>query len=49
VVVDGVTRWTATCRTCGRDVVDTPQLVKAAVNDARRWHGHEAECKRAER
>lgn len=49
VVVDGVTRWTATCRTCGQDVVKTPQIVKAAVEEMRRAHGREAHCKRAER
>ena len=46
VEVDGVTRWQATCRSCGHDVCEHPQLVKAAVNEARRWHGHEAACKR---
>lgn len=47
VVVDGVTRWNATCRTCGQDVCERPQLVKAAVDEARRAHGHEKSCTRA--
>lgn len=46
VVVDDVKRWTATCRTCGQDVVHTPQLAKTAVEDMRRAHGSEADCKR---
>lgn len=46
VEVDGVTKWTATCRTCGRDVVEWPQPVKAAVNEMRRAHGAEALCKK---
>ncbi|OIU88626.1 hypothetical protein [Microbacterium sp. AR7-10] len=46
VEVDGVKRWTATCRTCGQDVVTVPQIVKAAVDEARRAHGHEAHCTR---
>lgn len=49
VTVDGVKRWTATCRTCGQDVVRAPQLAKTAVEDARRSHGFEADCGRAER
>lgn len=49
VEVDGVKRWTATCRTCGQDVVRTPQIVKAAVEEMRRAHGPEAHCERAER
>lgn len=47
VVVDGVTKWTATCRTCRQPVVSTPQIVKAAVEEARRQHGFEADCTRA--
>jgi len=45
--VDGAKKWTATCRACGQDVVQTPQLVKAAAEEARRAHGYEAECRRA--
>jgi hypothetical protein len=45
-VVDGVKRWTATCRTCGQDVVAHPQLAKVAVEEMRRGHGFEADCKR---
>ncbi|WP_087132587.1 hypothetical protein [Microbacterium esteraromaticum] len=48
VDVDGVKKWTAVCRACGQDVVQVPQLVKAAVEQARRAHGHEAECTRAQ-
>lgn len=46
VVVDGEKRWQATCRTCGRDVCANPQLAKAAVEEARRGHGYEADCQR---
>ena len=46
VEIGGVTKWTATCRTCGHDVVQCPQPVKAAVNEMRRAHGAEALCKR---
>lgn len=46
VEVDGVKRWTATCRTCGQDVVRVPQLAKVAVEEMRRGHGFEADCKR---
>lgn len=49
VLVDGEKRWTAQCRTCGQDVVERPQLVKAAVEDQRRAHGFEAHCTRAEK
>lgn len=46
VVVDGVKRWTAACRTCGQDVVAYPQLAKVAVEELRRGHGFEADCNR---
>lgn len=46
VTVDGVTKWTATCRTCQQPVVPVPQVVKAAVEEARRVHGFEADCTR---
>lgn len=49
VEVDGQTRYQATCRTCGHDVVEKPALVKAAVEEMRRAHGFEANCRRAER
>lgn len=49
VEVDGVKKWTAVCRTCGQDVVRVPQLVKAAAEEARGAHGHEAECTRGQR
>lgn len=48
VVVHGATKWQATCRTCGRDVCREPQVVKAAVEEARRAHGYEADCTRGE-
>ncbi len=48
VEVDGKTKWQATCRTCGQDVCRVPQLVKAAVDEARRAHGPEKSCRRAE-
>lgn len=47
VIVDGKARWQATCRTCGQDVCSRPQAVKAAVEELRRAHGYEAECRRA--
>ena len=46
VVVDGQTRWQATCRTCGQDVCKRPQIVKAAAQEMRKAHGPEAECTR---
>lgn len=46
VLVDGKTLWQATCRTCGQDVCSRPQVVKAAVQEMRKAHGHEAECTR---
>ena len=46
VEVDGETRWQATCRTCGQDMCARPQLVKAAVDEMRKGHGREADCKR---
>lgn len=49
VVVNGATKWQATCRTCGEDVCAQPQVVKAAVQEARRWHGPEADCKRGDK
>lgn len=48
IAVDGQKRWTATCRTCGQDVVSKPQVVKAAVDEMRRAHGFEADCRRAD-
>lgn len=49
VPVDGETRWKATCRTCGHDVCEKPQLTRAAVQDSRRAHGAEATCTRPHR
>lgn len=46
VTVHGVTKWQATCRTCGQDVCERPQVVKAAVEEARHAHGVEADCTR---
>lgn len=46
VVVNGATKWQATCRTCGQDVCERPQVVKAAVDEMRRAHGREAHCTR---
>lgn len=46
VLVHGAAKWQATCRTCGEDVCREPQVVKAAVDEARRAHGHEKECTR---
>lgn len=46
-VVDGRTRYQATCRTCGRDVCTAPQLAKVAVEEMRRAHGFEADCTRS--
>lgn len=48
VDVDGVTKWQATCRTCGQDVCSRPQVVKAAVDEMRRAHGPEKTCTRGE-
>lgn len=42
----GVTKYQATCRTCGQDVCARPQTVRAAVQETRRAHGFEAECTR---
>lgn len=47
VEVDGVKKWTAVCRACGQEVVQAPQMVKAAAEEARRAHGQETECTRA--
>lgn len=49
VDVNGAIRWQATCRTCGQDVCQRPQVVKAAVEEMRRAHGAEAHCRRADR
>lgn len=49
VEVDGEKRWQATCRTCGHDMCETPQLTRAAVEDMRRAHGVEAACARPRR
>lgn len=49
VEVDGEKRWQATCRTCGQDVCSRPQVVKVAVDELRRAHGFEADCRRAAR
>lgn len=46
VEVAGERRWEAYCRTCGQPVTAKPQVVKAAVEEARRWHGFEADCTR---
>lgn len=45
VTVDGVVRYQATCRTCGRDICSAPQAAKAAVEEMRRVHGFEADCR----
>lgn len=44
VVVNGATKWTATCRTCGWTL--QPQVVKAAAEETRRAHGPEKLCTR---
>lgn len=48
VIVDGERRWQATCRTCGQDICRVPQVVKAAVDETRKSHGREADCKRGQ-
>lgn len=48
VTVQGATKWQATCRTCGQDVCREPQVVKAAVDEARRAHGPEKTCTRGD-
>lgn len=46
VLVRGAPKYQATCRTCGQDVCAEPQVVKAAVEEARRAHGPEKQCTR---
>lgn len=45
--VDGEVRWNAWCRTCRHWVCTRHQVVKAAVEETRRAHGFEADCRRA--
>lgn len=49
VEVNDTTKYQATCRTCGQDVCERPQVVKAAVEEMRRAHGFEADCRRSEK